>query len=443
MMKTPKPSHREAIALFRLGVIGDLLTRDLTRGELRSELLRRARERYRPPGADCTRRYHYKTLQRWYYEAKKDLVGGLLPESRARGHALKLKPEPRELLIEIRRQHRSASAELILSEAIRHGVIAADKVSVSTVRRLYAGAGLPRVSKRRARRGADIERRRWQADHPGDLWHGDVCHLKLADENGRARRALIHGFLDDASRYVPALTARDRERERDMLEVLCGALLRHPAPRVLFLDNGACYSGDVLALICKRLDIRLVHARPYDPESRGKMERFWRTARQRCTDHIAPTSSLHDVNQALWSWLDIDYGRRPHAGLMGQTPRRRYLEGLDPQRVPLTPKQLARALEVAERRQVRRDGTFDVNGTVYEVGGQYLTGKRIEVVIDALTGRPLRASWQENPVRFGVCDPVVNGKRNRPTAPPAQDHVDVPFDPISALLEKARENDDE
>ncbi len=50
-MKTPTPSHREAIALFRLGVIGDLLARDLARGELKQELLARSRTRYRPPGA--------------------------------------------------------------------------------------------------------------------------------------------------------------------------------------------------------------------------------------------------------------------------------------------------------------------------------------------------------------------------------------------------------
>ncbi len=66
MKTTPKPSHREEIALFRLGVIGDLLCRDLARGELTTELAQRAQLRYRPPGATRTRRYHYKTLQRWY-----------------------------------------------------------------------------------------------------------------------------------------------------------------------------------------------------------------------------------------------------------------------------------------------------------------------------------------------------------------------------------------
>src|SRR5690606_12141062 len=107
----------------------------------------------------------------------------------------------------------------------------------------------------------------------------DVCHLALADLEGRPRKVLVHGMLDDASRYFVALSARATELERDMLEVFCGALLKNPPPKALYLDNGSCYRGDVLALVCQRLGIRLVHAPPYSPENRGKMERAWRTMR--------------------------------------------------------------------------------------------------------------------------------------------------------------------
>jgi len=230
-MKTPTPSRREEIALFRLGVVGDLLARDLRPGELQAELQERALRRYRPPGAKRTRTYHWKTLQRWYHAAKKRSPRALEPASRAKGHGRALSPEQRELLLAMRRHHRSAAAELILKEAVRHGVVAEDQVSLSTVRRLYRDAGLPRVSRKRPDR-ADVQRRRWQAAKPGDLWHADVCHLVLSE----GRRALVHGFLDDASRFFVALAARAHEQERDMLEVFCGALLKHPPPRTLYLD---------------------------------------------------------------------------------------------------------------------------------------------------------------------------------------------------------------
>lgn len=211
----------------------------------------------------------------------------------------------------------------------------------------------------------------------------------------------------------------------------------------LYLDNGSCYRGDLLGLLCKRLGIRLIHASAHDPQARGKMERVWRTMRQRCTDFLPGEADVHQVDQALWAWLDADYHRQPHAGLMGDTPRRRYLDSLPRQGAVLTPSMLAKALEVPARRQVRRDGTFDVGAVTYEVAGHHLLGKRIELVIDGLTERPIRASYQGRPVRFGTCDPVVNRNRKRAPVPP-EEHSEVPhFDPIATLLAKAREVGDE
>jgi transposase InsO family protein len=346
----------------------------------------------------------------------------------------------------MRREHPSASAELLRSEAIRNGVVNEEALSLSTLRRLYRSADLPRVPRKKANRPTDVQRRRWQAANPGDLWHGDVCHLVLTDEQGHPRKVLVHGLLDDASRDCVALAPRFQEREQDMLEILCGALLRHAPPSTLYLDNGACYRGDVLQLVCKRLGINLVHAQPYSPEARGKMERFWRSLRQRCTDHLSPRSSVHQVGQALWAWLDADYHVRPHAGLLGMTPRRRYLADLERRAAPLTPKHLASALEVELTRQVKKDCTFDLDGKTYEVGGRHLGGKRITVIVDAMTDRPLRVMSQGQPVRFGLCDPVSNRRRAQAPdmeEPNVEPKASAPFDPISALLEKAREAKDE
>ncbi len=435
-MKTPKPSHREAVALFRLGIIGDLLARDLERGELKLELIARAHQRYRSPGAAVTRRYHYKTLERWYYEAKRGHAMALEPKSRVRGHGLALDAEQRSMLLAMRREHRSAAAELILSEAVRHGIVEAEQVSLPTLRRLFRDAGLARLSKKRQTR-ADSQRRRWEAAKPCDLWHGDVAHVVGSD----GRKALVHGLMDDHSRYVLALEARSTERERDMLEVFMGALLRYPPPRALYLDNGSCYSGDLLALVCKRLDIRLVHATPHDPEARGKMERLWRTMRQRCTDHLPANAELDEVGRTLHNWLDGDYHRRPHASLMGETPRRRFLRRLEGR--ALSPLELAKALEVTETRVVGKDGTFTVSGLTYEVAGAWLARKRIQVVIDGLTGKPVRASWKETAVTFGRCDPVANRSRTRPQPMATTTATTTPFDLIAGLLERAREEHDD
>jgi hypothetical protein len=225
------------MALFRHSVVGDLLARELDHGELQDELKMKATRRYRPPGAPASRPYHWKTLQTWYLNARKGL-DGLVSASRARGHALALEDAQRELLLDMRREHRSASTELILTEAVRNGAIPEEAVSEATLRRLYRDHDLGRDSQNRASRR---ERRRWQAERPCAIWHADVCHVWLRDADGKPRKAYVHGILDDHSRYVVALEARDAEREVDLLSVLCGALLRFPACDALYVDNGSCY----------------------------------------------------------------------------------------------------------------------------------------------------------------------------------------------------------
>lgn len=434
-MKSPTPTHRDEVALFRLGLVGDLLARDLEEGELKAELVRRAALRYRPPGADGTRRYDWKTLQRWYYLAKES-AQRLTPMSRVKGTALALSSAQRELLLQMRREHPSAAAELLLQEAVRHGIVEEGRLSLTTLRRLYRAHQLPRTSLNRP--GRIRERRRWQAGRVGGIWHGDVCHVWMRDTKGQPKKAYIHALMDDKSRYIVALEARLAEREVDMLSILCGALLKFPTPDMLYLDNGACYRGDVLALACTRLDIRLVHAEPHDPEARGIQERLWRTLRQQVTDHVS-AHTLNELNVALLAWLDNRYHRHPHGGLLGKTPWSAFSAGLTALPAPRTAADLARALEVPVTRKVANDSTFQLDGATWEVAGRHLAGKRIEVVLDPFTGAPLRAAHDGRPVIIGRCDPEHNARRGRAPATEIPAPT-VPFDPIAALLADARKD---
>ena len=432
--RLPRPSRAEEMALFRHGVVAELLARELEPGELEKELKDKATKRYRPPGAPASRTFHWKTLQSWFYQAR-DGLAGLEPASRARGHALALDETQRELLLEMRREHLSAPVDLLLGEAVRNGALPAGLVSEATVRRLYRDRDLGRVAQNRSRRWS---RRRWQASRPCALWHADVCHVWLRDPAGKPKKAYVHGILDDHSRYVLALEARDAEREVDLLSVLVGALMRFPAPEVFFVDNGSCYRGDTLRLALDRLGIRLVHAQPHDPESRGKIERFWRTLRVRCLDHLPPGATLHDVNAALLAFLDADYHRRPHAGLLGKKPSKVFQEGLGALPAPRTAADLARVLEVTVTCLVRGDCTLQIGGRVYEVGGRHLAGKRVSVALDPFTDKPLRASYGDAPVAIGPCDPIANGRRGRADVAEPATQPTVPFDPIAAMLEAAR-----
>jgi hypothetical protein len=285
------------------------------------------------------------------------------------------------------------------------------------------------------------QRRKWESDRVCRIWHADVCHLWMRDEKGGTTKTFVHGILDDHSRYVVALRACEAETENDWLEVLVEALMRYPAPEVLYVDNGAAYRGDLLTLAGAELGIRVVHAKPYDPEARGKMERFWRTMRQRLWSTATPGPDLQSTNAALLAWLDADYHQRPHGGLMGVTPKERFKRGVRELVAPLTVQEIAHALVAERTAKVKKDATFSVDGTLYEVTGRHLAGKVLTLGVDPFTGKVLHAKQDGQPVVFAECDPKANARRGRASSPTDNDSKKAPkprFDRISSLLAAAR-----
>lgn len=270
---TPR-DHAEEVALFRAQIIGALACSSLARGELRAELKALSAKTFRPPGMDRTRTFGRSTLERWLYAFRDGGLDALRPTPRSdTGRARGLTTLQRDLLLDIRREHPNASAALILRTLVADGRLEQDAISEETVRRLYKQHGLDRIP---LRDGAGVRTRlRWEAERPGALWHGDVCHGPTLTIGGCRVPLRIHGMLDDASRYVVALEAHGSEREVDMLGLLVRAMRRHGPPDAIYLDNGSTYRGELLRLACARLGVTLLHARPYDPQARGKMERFY------------------------------------------------------------------------------------------------------------------------------------------------------------------------
>ncbi|MCB9521446.1 MAG: DDE-type integrase/transposase/recombinase [Myxococcales bacterium] len=440
--QTPQPiTHEEAVAQHRLGVIGTLVSRDFDHGELRAELVTLAQRRWRPPGADSTRTYSIPTLERWYYAFLADGIDGLRPRGRSdRGRGRALTAEQRKLLLEIRNDYPTVSSSTIIDVLVRRGYVEAGVLCPSTLNRFFAQHG----AQRRARNASGVagQRLRWNAAAPGAIWHGDVCHgLDVVGAHGKRTPVRVHALLDDASRYILALEVHEREREVDMLGMLARAIQRVGAPKKLYLDNGSTYRGEALATVCARLSVSLVHAAPYDPQARGKMERFWRTMREQCLDFVGENATLHDVNVRLLAWLDERYHQTPHAGLIGATPRQAWFET---ERVTsvIPHERLRDAFSVRDERRVRRDSTLDVDGVTYEVDVAILAGKTVQLVrylppFDVDYAPAIR--HEERNFALHPVDPAKNASRHREAAPePAPAALPDPrHNPANTVLDSA------
>ncbi len=422
---TPK-SHGEQVAVFRHGIIGALALRSLTHGE-RIALLRSISEQcVRPPGSDTTRCYSVPTLERWLYAFKRGGLEALVPQARTdKGRGRDLPPEVRDLLCDIRREHPEVSVTLIVRTLRADGRIGPE-VTACTVRRMLHEKGLDRCAAVDGNGGQGGKTRlKWQAERPGALWHGDVCHgptLTLGDRRVPVR---VHALLDDASRYVVALRVASNEREETMLTLFTQALMEYGKPDALYLDNGSTYRGEMLQLVCSRLGITLLHAKPYDAPARGKMERFWRRMREQALDHIGQVASLADVEQRLRTWLMRFYQDAPHAGILGRAPATVFAEG---DKVLVGKEQLKSALTVRTRRRVRRDSTLSLGGALYEVPFGYLAGQVVTVATCFFesTTPVLELDGKTAPLR--LVDPKANGRTRRPAKRPAPDRAKGPVD---------------
>jgi transposase InsO family protein len=434
----PKDQN-ERIAIFRAQMVGALVCRDLKRGELAALLRELSMQRVRPPGSDVTRTFAVPTLKRWYQRYRKYGLDGLRPVSRKRGFGCNLPDDKRKLILDIRRQNPHASVTVMLRTLIAQGQLTSGDVSAGTVRRLLVANGLDRQTLRQSSGGKN-RRARWEAESPGALWHADVCHGPAMHIDGRNVPLRIHAILDDASRFIVAIQACDNEREIEMLMLLVKALRCAGPPKILYLDNGSTYSGDALAAACALLGITLIHAQPYDPQARGKMERFWRTLREGCLDHIGHAGNLHDVQVRLLAFLDGHYHHAAHAGLLGESPQRRWqtVAHADGTTELVGEQKLRAALTVRGRRRIKRDGTLMVGGVVWEAEQGFLAGRNVTVARTLLEpNHAPRVEHDGKTYTLRAVDVVANAKRRRrKTAKPTPGIDAVLFDPAGALLRK-------
>lgn len=409
----------DPVALFRLSVLGPIVSRErLERGELLQLLRQLARQEYAIPGS---RRRHIseRTLQSWYYAWRRDGVAGLASRPRADTGRSKLPEAVQAAVLAAKRENPQRSVRQIRLLLEAAGVVARGALSRCAVHRLLKVHGLSRVT------GPTVvsqEKRSFVAEYAGSIWYGDVMHGPTFSFGGARRKTYLVSLMDDASRLVAHSAFCLSETALEIEGVLKQALLRRGIPRMIVVDNGAAYRAATLQTICADLGIRLVHCQPYQPTSKGKLERWHRTVREQFLAELDTTHirDLADLNARLWAWLEQVYHREPHSALgKNVTPLMRYRQDLPRIRAlgTLAPRLDELFLHRVERR-VRRDGTVSYEGRVFEVPYE-LSGQQVVLVVDPHAGTVVRVqNTAGDPLGAATAlDALANSRRRRSKAP--------------------------
>jgi transposase InsO family protein len=362
--------YRQALALFRYGLIAEFIQLPAGSRGLYARLREKARADYTIPGSQRTR-VAPETLRHWLKDYRRGGFDALLPKGRAdRGHSRALPQAVADALLTLKDEQPGLSIPELIRAVQQSGVAPVSLVlPLSTVHRLLSRAGL--MHKASAEDVANAQdRRRFAFADAGQLWMSDVMHGPSVAIPGRGRRkTYLIAFLDDATRVVPYCAFALAENTQAFLPVFKQALLRRGIPQRLYVDNGANYRSQHLALVCAKLGVALIHARPYQPQGKGKMERWFRTARSQLVSRLgnADTDSLDTLNRRLWAWVEGEYHQAPHRGLDQQTPLDRWAMSADKVRLPGPHLDLDALFLFEAKRRVQRDRTVSLNGTLFEV----------------------------------------------------------------------------
>ena len=163
------------------------------------------------------------------------------------------------------------------------------------------------------------------------------------------------------------------------------------------VDNGANYRSHQLALVCAKLGLALIHARPFQPQGKGKIERYFKTVRAQLISRLTgeDTASLAALNRRLGAWLEGEYHRTPHHGLGGLTPLERWAASADQVHFVDPGVDLDDLFLFEAVRKVKADRTVSLDGIVYEVDAA-LVGERVTLRYDPATpGRAIQV-WHEH-----------------------------------------------
>lgn len=366
---------REKVALFRYALIAPLLN-DLP--DRKAYLAEVSTKMHNVPHYG-EKRFSPKTIQEWLLNYRRHGFDGLKPGLRSdRGKSRTMSEEQQNHLIALRKELAFLPLTVFYDRLIEQGEILPSEISYSTLHRFMKKQGLMGWETPNA-----PERKRFAYDKVNALWQTDMSEGPRLRIHDKVIRTYLIAFIDDCSRLVPYGMFVPTEKFDGLRKVMKEALLRRGIPKMIYTDNGKIFRSDILQFACAGLGIQLLQTRAYDPQAKGKIERLFRTCKTRFYTLLKanPVSSLDELNERFWKWLEEDYHRKPHASLDGKMPLEVYLSQVEQVRTVDDPSYLDALFLKRTFRKVKHDATFSLENRLYEAPDVY-AGRKVEIRYD-------------------------------------------------------------
>lgn len=341
-----------------------------------------------------------RTLYRYEAAFREKGFEGLRPQNREKHRVQGLPENYDEIMgeaIQLKREVPKRSVRQIIKILETEGFAPPGVLKQSTMQRhlFDAGFGMKQMKKESERRTTSS--RRFCRAHRMELAQGDIKYgPTIVTKEGKKIETYLSSLIDDHSRYILHAEFYDNQRREVVEDTFHKAILKFGKFDAAYLDNGKQYIAWDLEASCARLGIKMLHAKPYAAESKGKIEKYHQKVDQFIREvRHAHVHSLSELNEKWKYFLEQEYQKESHSGIAeyyksygvdipsgGITPEQEFnrdTRGL----VFIDVSVVSAAFLHCEERMVDNAGCFSLNGVKYEAGNG-LSNAKIIVAYDPL-----------------------------------------------------------
>jgi putative transposase len=311
------------------------------------------------------RKYSPKTLAGWLNDYRCSGIEALKPGFRSdRGKSRKIDEALLEKIREKRMQKPRINSSMLYEALVKDGVILPEKVSMATFYRFLAAN--PDLT---AAKNPDEEQevKRFAHQYINELWQTDLMYGPYLKIGKTKKQTYLIAFIDDASRYIPYSMWSFSQDFSTLRVILKEAVARKGVPSMIYTDNGKIFRSSQLQMVCAGMGCSLLHAKPFQASSKGKIERYFHTVRMRFLSQIDPNEikDVDELNLLYWQWLEADYHQKVHSELK-ISPLDFFMSQSERIRLFPNPAMLDEYFLLKVNRKVNHDATLSLDTILYE-----------------------------------------------------------------------------
>jgi len=369
-----------------------------------------------------------RTIYRYEQLYREGGFEGLKPKIYVRNPS-KLLPEDFDELVEqakiLKREVPTRSINQIIRILELEDRVAPGILKRSTLQRHLYKAGFGKKQLKKFNDAHKSSSRRFCKPNRMMLVQGDIKYgprLPIG-KNGKLEKTYLSTLVDDHSRLVLASGFYDNEGEEVVEDTVRKAILKYGKPDSFYFDNGSGYKSKNLTKSLLSLGIKVLHAKPYAPQSKGKVEKFNGLVNTFIKEaELKKYRTLEKLNEAWQLFVEDYYHDEPHDGIKeyylsvgmsypeeGITPRQEWNRD-SKALVFLDSATVGDAFIHTVKRDVDKGACISFKGRKYEVSTS-LIGAKVTVAydpmdIDTITvSYPGIESFKTHPVYMGsFCD---------------------------------------